>query len=122
LRAGQRSIGAKQRLYDVSRCQPEKSGKGVAHRRGFGLGWNRIEIVSLTAFAYLIPFWFWFWIGLGLSAWILLPLLTLPRAVTVARTVSSTERFEDLFPMTPKASFLSVYYRLLSGVGIALAG
>lgn len=86
----------------------------------FGLGWNRIEIVALTAVAYLMPLWFW--LGLGFGAWILLPLLTLPRAVTVARTVWTSERFEDLFPLTPKGAFLSLYYGLLSGIGIALAG
>lgn len=85
----------------------------------FGSGWNRLEIVALSAFAYVIPFWFW--LGLGLGPWVLLPLLTLPRAVTVARTICTAERFEDLFPMTPKASFLSLYYGLLLGLGVALA-
>ncbi len=84
----------------------------------FGSGWNRIEIVALTAFAYLMPFWFW--LGLGFSPWILLPLLTLPRAVTVARTVWTTERFQDLFPMTPKGAFLSLYYGALLALGIVI--
>lgn len=86
----------------------------------FGLGWNRVEVVVLTILAYLLPFWFW--LGLGFSPWILLPLLTVPRAITIAHTVCTTERFEKLFPMTPKGAFLSLYYGLLSGVGIALAG
>ena len=108
-------------LIDDMRDRIPDRGKGW--RTGavrFGLGWNRIEIVALTAFAYLMPFWFW--LGSGWSPWILLPLLTMPRAVTVARTIWTTERFEDLFPMTPKGAFLSLYYGLLSGVGIALAG
>lgn len=108
-------------LIDDIRDRIPDRGKGW--RTGavrFGLGWNRAEIVLLTAFAYLMPLWFW--LGSGLSPWILLPLLTLPRALTVARTICTTDRFEDLFPMTPKASFLSFFYGLLLGIGIALAG
>lgn len=96
--------------------------RGKGWRTGavrFGLTWNRAEIVALSAFAYLVPFWFW--LGRGFSLWVLLPLLTLPRAVTVARTICTTERFEALFPMTPKASFLALYYGALLALGIALS-
>lgn len=104
-------------LIDDMRDRIPDRGKGW--RTGavrFGLGWSRAEIIALTAFAYVVPFWFW--LGLGFSPWILLPLLTLPRGVTVARAICRTERFEDLFPMTPKAAFLSLYYGLLLGIGI----
>ena len=84
----------------------------------FGVNWTRAEIVLLTVFAYIAPFWFW--LGRGYSAWVLLPLLTLPRAVTVARIVCRSTRFEDLFPMTPKGAFLSFYFGALLGLGIAL--
>ena len=84
----------------------------------FGVGWSRAEIVGLTGFAYLAPFWFW--LGRGFSPWVLLPLLTLPQAVTVGRTISRSERFEDLFPMTPKAASLSLAYGVLLAIGIAL--
>jgi 1,4-dihydroxy-2-naphthoate octaprenyltransferase len=108
-------------LIDDIRDRIPDRGKGW--RTGavrFGLRWNRVEIIALTAFAYLILLWFW--LGLGFSPWILLPLLTLPRAISVTRTVFTTDRFEALFPMTPKASFLSLYYGLLLGLGIALPG
>ncbi len=107
-------------LIDDMRDRIPDRGKGW--RTGavrFGLRWNRTEIVLLTVFAYLIPVWFW--LGMGFGPWILLPILTLPRAVTVARTICTTERFEDLFPMTPKASFLSLYYGALLGIGAALS-
>lgn len=84
----------------------------------FGVRWNRAEIVGLTAFAYLVPFWLW--LGRGFGPWILLPLLTLPQAIKVARIVWSSDRFEDLFPMTTKGSFLSLWYGALLAIGIAL--
>lgn len=84
----------------------------------FGLNWVRGEILFLTVFAYVAPFWFW--LGRDYSAWVLLPLLTLPRAVAVARVICRSDRFEDLFPMTPKGAFLSLYYGALLGLGIAL--
>ena len=84
----------------------------------FGVGWNRAEIVVLSAFAYLMPFWLW--LGRGFSPWVLLPLLTLPQAVTVARVVCTSNRFEDLFPMTPKGAFLSLWYGALLAIGTAL--
>jgi len=84
----------------------------------FGLRWNRGQIMAFTIFAYLAPFWFW--LGMGFSPWVLLPLLTAPQAFTVAHTVCTTEEFKALFPMTPKGSFLSLYYGALLGVGVAL--
>ena len=84
----------------------------------FGLGWTRVEFTLLMAFAYLAPLWFW--LGLGFSAWVLLPLLTLPVAVTITRTVCATVDFKKLFPMTPKTATLAFAYALLLGAGIAM--
>ena len=49
----------------------------------FGISFARWELIGLTAFAYVVPFWFW--LGLGFSPWVLLTLATLPEAVAVAR-------------------------------------
>jgi len=84
----------------------------------FGIGWTRREIVVLSAFSYVIPFWFW--LGRGFGPWVLLPLLTLPQAIQVARVICTRDRFEDLFPMTPKAAFLALTYAALLAIGIAL--
>jgi 1,4-dihydroxy-2-naphthoate polyprenyltransferase len=84
----------------------------------FGVGWNRAEIGVLTALAYLAPFWFW--LGRGFSPWVLLPLLTLPQATRVAWIVATRDRFEDLFPMTPKAAYLALAYAVLQAIGLAL--
>jgi len=85
----------------------------------FGIAWNRGEIVGLSVFAYLAPFALW--LGAGYGPWVLLPLLSLPRAVTVAGAICRSDRFEDLFPMTPKGSFLSLIYGALLGLGLALS-
>jgi 1,4-dihydroxy-2-naphthoate octaprenyltransferase len=84
----------------------------------FGRAWTRLEFAGLMAFAYALPFWFW--LGLGYRAWVLLPLLTLPPAVRITRTVWTCARFEELFPMTPRTAGLALTYAVLLGIGIAV--
>lgn len=83
----------------------------------FGKEWSRAEYMTLLAFAYLAPLYFW--LVLGYSPWILLPWLTLPLAVLIARAVLTHDRFEDLVPMTPKAAGLLSAYAVLFGIGAA---
>ena len=85
----------------------------------FGIGWSRAEFVLLCTFIYLIPFWLWR--GLGFSAWVLLPLATLPFAYTLGRRICTLDRHDDLVPMTPIAAFLCLGYSLLLAVGIAVS-
>lgn len=85
----------------------------------FGMGWSRAEYVGLSVFSFLIPFWFW--LALGFSAWVLLPLLTLPSAISIARIVCTADRRESLVPMTPKAARLSLVYSTLLAIGVAQA-
>lgn len=84
----------------------------------FGIEWNRTEITGLTVLAYGLPFWFWF--GLGFTPWVLLPLVTLPAAIRVMHVVRGSDRFEDLFPMTPRASRLALEYAVLLGIGLSM--
>ena len=84
----------------------------------FGLAWTRTEIVGFIVFAYVMPLWFW--LGLGFSPWVLLTWLTLPEAAAIARTFCSTERFEALFPMTPRTAKLALDYSVLLGIGVAV--
>lgn len=86
----------------------------------FGASWGRAELIALTALAYACPFWLW--LGFGFTPWALLPLATAGEARAVARTVLRSERFEDLFPMTPRASRLALLYALLLGAGLAVRG
>jgi 1,4-dihydroxy-2-naphthoate octaprenyltransferase len=92
-----------------------KGKRTLAVRRG--AHWSRAEFVTLLALSYLAPFWFW--LGLGFGAWVLLPLLTLPYAVSTVRGVLTLYRFEDLVPMTPKAARLLLAYAVCLAVGVA---
>jgi 1,4-dihydroxy-2-naphthoate polyprenyltransferase len=84
-----------------------------------GIGWSRGEYLALSALAYLAPFGFW--LALGFSPWVLLPLLTLPGAARIARTVCTSGDRAALVPMTPRAALLSMAYSLLLGVGLAVS-
>ncbi len=83
----------------------------------FGLPWTRSEFIVLTVFSYALPFWFW--LGLHFTPWVLLTLLTLPEAIVVARIVCTTDKIQDLRPVTPRAARLSLVYAILLGIGIA---
>ena len=85
----------------------------------FGRIYSRIEFVALMSFAYLTPFWFWR--GLGFSAWVLLPLVTLPLAVLVARAVWTKDTYAALIPMTPRLAMLTVGFSICLATGLALS-
>ncbi len=62
-----------------------------------------------------------FWLGMGFGASVLLPLLTLPYALSAVRGVLTRDRFDDLVPMTPKAARLLLAYAVLLAGGVAYA-
>jgi 1,4-dihydroxy-2-naphthoate octaprenyltransferase len=84
-----------------------------------GRRWARAELWAFSAVAYAVPPFLWR--AAGATAWVLLPLLTAPGAYRVARAVSRSDLFVDLFPMTPRASRLAFAYSALLGIGLALA-
>jgi 1,4-dihydroxy-2-naphthoate polyprenyltransferase len=84
----------------------------------FGIRWSRTEYVLLSLLAYLIPFWFW--LEWDFDAWILLPLITIPFALSIARKVLTEDRHDDLVPLTPMAAFLCLVYAVLFAAGIVL--
>lgn len=84
----------------------------------FGLGWSRVRFTLLMVFAYVAPFFFW--LMMGFSAWILLPLCTLPMAYTILRAVLRYDQTSDLKPMTPRTSILSMLHSIFLAVGIVL--
>ena len=86
----------------------------------FGMQWSRGEFLALLALAYLSPPWLW--LGLGFSAWVLLPLASLPLAARAARKVMTLERYADLVPVTPEAGRLLLAYSALLALGLALPG
>jgi 1,4-dihydroxy-2-naphthoate octaprenyltransferase len=83
-----------------------------------GRSYSRNEIAGLTVLAYVVPLWLW--LGEGIGTAVLLPSATLPMAIGVARAVRRADRFEELFPLTPRASRLALLYSGLFGAGIAL--
>ncbi len=86
----------------------------------FGRGWSRAEFLCLLIFAYLMPFWLWR--GFGFSAWVLLPLVTIPIAYLVTRAVWTRDRFQDLVPMTPRMAMLTVAYSVCLAAAFAFGG
>ena len=71
-----------------------------------------------VAFAYVAPFAIW--LGLGFSAWVLLPLATLPLAARAVRAVLTHDDTASLFPWTPRTAMLGLLYAALSGAGLAV--
>jgi 1,4-dihydroxy-2-naphthoate octaprenyltransferase len=86
----------------------------------FGKGWSRTEFLCLLVFAYLMPFWLW--LGLGFSAWVLLPLMTVPIAYLVTRAVWTRDRYDELMPMTPRMAMLTVAFSACLTAGLAVTG
>jgi len=84
----------------------------------WGRGFTGVELWTLTLFAYTVPVWLW--VGGGFTAGALLPLVTLPTAIDIARRVRRARRFEELFPLTPRASRLAMFYGALSGLGLSI--
>jgi len=84
----------------------------------FGLPGIRGEYLALSALAYVLPLAFWLW--LDVSAWIFLPLLTLPMSYKIWRAVSTLDQTRDLLSMSPRASYLSLSYAALLALGVAI--
>ncbi|WP_459880177.1 1,4-dihydroxy-2-naphthoate polyprenyltransferase [Halorubrum gandharaense] len=83
----------------------------------FGYRFSRIQFLSLVALAYLTPFWFLLQ-GYGLA--VLLPLVTLPLAVTLSRTVLTETAGDALNPALESAGKLLAAFAAAFAVGLAL--
>ncbi len=84
----------------------------------FGIRWSRTEFVLLCAVAYLAPFWFWRGLGFGPS--VLLPLATLPVCGAIGLRLFTSERPDELLPLTPMGAFTCLAYSALLAVGLAV--
>jgi len=104
-------------IDDIRDCafDRQKGKRTIAVR--FGRRWSRVEFTALLGLAYLVPFWLWR--GWGFTIWVLLPLVTLPAAVQVTRTVWTKDHLNDLVPMTPRTAMLTVAYSFCLAAGIA---
>ena len=83
------------------------------------LGYNgsRLEYLGLLAVTYLVPLYF---LVRGYGATALLPVLTLPYAVSVWRTVSTEATADALDPALERTGKLLAMYAILFAIGIVL--
>ncbi len=83
----------------------------------FGYRFSRVQYVGLLALAYVTPFWF---VATGDGLTVLLPLLTLPLAASVARTVLTETSGDALNPALESTGKLLAAYAVAFAVGLAL--
>ncbi|MFB6161501.1 MAG: 1,4-dihydroxy-2-naphthoate polyprenyltransferase [Haloferacaceae archaeon] len=83
----------------------------------FGRGAGRAEYLAMLAVAYLVPLWF---LARGYGLVVLLPLLTLPYAVSVTRTVLTETAGAALNPALERTGKLLAAHAALFALGLAL--
>jgi 1,4-dihydroxy-2-naphthoate octaprenyltransferase len=83
----------------------------------FGYRFSRAQYVGLLALAYLTPFWF---LARGDGLAVLSPLVTLPLAAAVARTVLTETSGDALNPALESTGKLLAAYAVAFAVGLAL--
>ena len=85
----------------------------------FGYTFSRVQFVALLLLAYLVPVWFVLRAEFGPV--VLLPTLSLPLAVGVARTVLTETGGAALNPALERTGQLLALYSVLFAAGLALA-
>ena len=84
----------------------------------FGYRFSRLEFGGLLALAYVTPLWFW--LGWEFAPTVLLPLVTLPYAALITRTVATRTDGDALNPALERTGKLLVGYALLFAIGVGL--
>jgi 1,4-dihydroxy-2-naphthoate octaprenyltransferase len=84
-----------------------------------GYRWSRVEFLLLLGMAYTVPIVFWLAEG---NPVVLAPLLTLPSAVRIARTVLSRTEGAALNPALERMGKLLAAHSTLFAIGLALPG
>ncbi|AFO58326.1 MULTISPECIES: 1,4-dihydroxy-2-naphthoate polyprenyltransferase [Natrinema] len=83
-----------------------------------GYRWSRLEYVAMLALAYVVPGWFWLRTDVGPG--VLLPLVTLPYAAMVARTVCTRTDGEALNPALEQTGKLLAMYAICFAGGLVV--
>ncbi|WP_232702122.1 1,4-dihydroxy-2-naphthoate polyprenyltransferase [Halobacterium wangiae] len=83
----------------------------------FGYAFSRVQFVALLVLAYAAPVWFYVE---GYGAAVFLPVLSLPLAVSVTRTLLSRTDGEALNPALSRTGQLLALYSALFAAGLAL--
>jgi 1,4-dihydroxy-2-naphthoate octaprenyltransferase len=84
-----------------------------------GYRWSRVEFAALLALAYLAPAALW--LGFGYGPAVLLPLLTLPLAVSLVRTLATETDEAALNPALERTGKLLAAHSALFAAGLVLA-
>ena len=79
--------------------------------------WSRVEFLAMVVLAYVVPVVLWGWFGLEAS--VLLPLVSLPLAVPVTRTVLTGSAGEALNRALERTGQLFAIHSVLFAVGLA---
>jgi len=98
------------------REEDAKTGKRTLAVR-FGYGFSRAQYAGLLGLAYAVPCWF---VVTGHGLAVLLPLVTLPLAVGVARTVLTETAGEALNPALESTGKLLAAYAVAFAVGLGV--
>jgi 1,4-dihydroxy-2-naphthoate octaprenyltransferase len=85
-----------------------------------GYRWSRVEFVGMLGLAYVVPAVLWLAFGYPLT--VLLPLLTLPLAASLTRTVLTRTDGEALNPALERTGQLLAVYSLVLSVGLLVPG
>ena len=85
----------------------------------FGRPATRVEFALLNALAYAVPVWLW--VSGAFGPWILLPFLTLPRAMQLTRTLATRTDGPTLNGVLAATGQLSLHYAILFSLGILLS-
>ncbi|MFC4245721.1 1,4-dihydroxy-2-naphthoate polyprenyltransferase [Natribaculum luteum] len=83
-----------------------------------GYRFSRLEYVAMLALAYVVPPWFW--LGWGFEPTVLLPLVTLPYAALVTRTILTRTDGEALNPALEQTGKLLALYAVTFAAGLIL--
>src|SRR6056297_1094031 len=84
----------------------------------FGYRFSRLQFAGLAGLAYVVPVWLWLAEGFGLT--VLLPLVTLPIAAVLTRTIWTKTSGAALNPALETTGKLLAVHALLFGIGLAV--
>lgn len=83
-----------------------------------GERWSRVQYNALLVLAYTVPIAIWLWVARG--PLVLLPILTAPMALLVARRLARARTYEELLPMSPRTGQLLLAFAALMAIGFAV--
>src|SRR6056297_1345212 len=84
----------------------------------FGYRFSRLQFAGLAGLTYAVPVWLWLAEGFGLT--VLLPLVTLPIAAVLTRTIWTKTSGAALNPALETTGKLLAVHALLFGIGLAV--